>query len=230
MRILTRLIFILAIVAKARATIYVVAYDKATGAMGMSVTSSGPPYIGNKRFHRNVFGMGMVGAGGMGLCKGSTPREFLRAGMSASQIAEEISKQCDPVQPYYRLAIVTADGDVKVHSGADGCNPDNVICSNIQGDGFGVTGGGLLEGVAEATFNEFKNLPMTIPLECRLYMTMIKTHESGGEILNFRMANIIVAYPGKKSFDQWETSGWEKHLLRGLKKRMQKTGVSCPGW
>src|SRR3712207_1986027 len=103
MRLVLLHILFLLIALPAKATLYVVAYDKETGAMGLAVTSSGPPYFDNKTFHRSKFEQGIVAAGGLGFCRKSTPMEFLEAGLTASEIAKKIAEQCDPVQPYYRL-------------------------------------------------------------------------------------------------------------------------------
>lgn len=215
---------------KAQATIFIVAFDKATGAMGMAVSSSGPAYLDYRRINRPFHGQAIANAGGMGYCKRATPDIFIEQGLSAKEIVKEIARQCDPVQPYYRLAVVTANGDVAVHSGADGCNPDNHVCANLQGDGFGVTGGGLLEGVAEATFEEYKSIPQDIPLECRLHRALSRTYEAGGEIWNFKVASIQVSYPNQPEIQQWEVRGKEYKFLGNLQWQMQRDGINCPGW
>ncbi len=225
------LLLILATTFSAHATIYIVAYDKATGAMGVAVSSSGPAFFDKSRMNNSIHGVGIAVAGGMGFCKKATPLDFLEEGLTAKEVALRVAEQCDPVQPYYRLAVVTNNGDVYVHSGADGCNPDNIVCANLQGEGFGVTGGGLEEGVAEVAFESFKKQPTTIPLECRLFNTLDALYEAGGEIWRFKTAGIMVGYPGEEDFRTWQTTGRREHrFLARLQYKMQKDDVTCPGW
>jgi uncharacterized Ntn-hydrolase superfamily protein len=211
---------------QASATIYIVAYDELTGAVGTAVSSSGPPWFNQKRWHVEQEGLGMVSAGGAGFCSKATPLKFLQAGLSAKEIAEAIALQCDEVKPYYRLAIVTNKGDAFVHEGPEGCNEWNYECATLQGDKFGVTGGGLEETVVQQTFDHFKKLDPKIPLECRLFDTLKATFEAGGETIDFKVTGITVTYPtGRKG--SWQVSSSEWKLLGKVEEKMRKDHVSC---
>lgn len=211
----------------ANATIYIVAFDEATGAVGTAVSSSGPPWFKEKRWHVSEPGLGMVSAGGAGFCSKATPLEFLRLGLSARDIAYNIARQCDEKKPYYRLAIVTNKGDTFVHEGPEGCNEWNEECATIQGSGFGVTGGGLEEGVVQKTFDHFQGLGTSAPLECRLYSALKRAFDEGGETIDFKVSGITVHYPNQSKALRWQISGSELKLLGKLSEKMREDGVYC---
>jgi uncharacterized Ntn-hydrolase superfamily protein len=223
-------IFVSLFSTSSEATIYIVAYDEATGAIGTAVSSSGPPYFNNNRWHVEEKGLGMVSAGGGGFCSKATPAKFLKQGLTAKEIALKIAEQCDDYKPYYRLAVVTSKGDVYVHEGPEGCNEWNEQCATMQGEKYGVTGGGLEDGVVLATFEHFKTLDKKIPLECRLFDTIKKAFDAGGETIDFKVTGITVSYPNKRSTESWQVSGSEWKLLSKLQDKMSKGGVSCASW
>ena len=206
------------------ATVYIVAYDEASGAMGQAVASSGPAYVESSRFQIHEHGLGLVGAGGLGLCGGANARKLLTKHLTASEIVDIISKKCDRAKPYYRLAVVTSHGEIKLHLGPQGCNSHNHNCGSLQSPHLGVIGGGLKAGVLQATFDHFQSLDPSLPLECKLLSTLRKTFASGGEFKNFKVANIVVSYPGRSKVNVWQSKGAESGLLSKL---AGKVGQHC---
>ena len=213
----------------ARATIFIVAYDPLTGAMGQAVSSSGPAYVGTSRFQVREHGIGIVGGGGQGLCGSANARNLLQAHFSADEIAQRIKLRCDRRKPYYRLAVVTANGDIALHLGPDGCNSHNVNCGKVEGQTVGVIGGGLKAGVLNGTFEHFNSLDPAISLECRLLSTLRKTYELGGEFKNFIVANIVVSHPSRSRENVWQAKGQESGLLSKLSHDMNQSGANCTG-
>jgi len=218
---------LLAFTLTAQATVYLVAYDPISGAMGQAVSSSGPAYVDSSRFQIREHGLGMVGAGGLGLCGKAKPRTWLQQGLGAQEIADKVARACDRAKPYYRLAVVTANGEIALHLGPQGCNSHNHNCTKIQGEHAGVIGGGLKAGVAEKMFSYFNSLDPAIGLECRLLSTLKQTYADGGEFKNFIVANIVVSYPGRARANIWQSKGNESSLLSKLASKMRASGVDC---
>lgn len=211
----------------AHATVHVVAYDPTTGSMGLAVSSSGPAYIDAKTFNVRRHGIGIVGAGGAGLCGKAKANELLSRQLSASEIVTAISSRCNHARPYFRLAIVTADGDVRVHRGPQGCNSNNSNCGAIQGQHFGIIGGGLRAGVLQAGFDHFHSLSTQIPLECRLLSTLSAIHRAGGEFKNFKVSNISMSIPGRSATLAWQSKGAEGGQIASLRSSLRRSGFSC---
>lgn len=211
----------------AQATIFVVAYDPLTGAMGQAITSSGPAYVSSSRIQIREHGVGIVGGGGLGLCSNANAHSWLSAQLTADEIVSRISQRCDRKRPYYRLAVVTANGDIGLHLGPDGCNSHNANCGKLQGEHVGVIGGGLKSGVLQGSFDHFNSLDQAIPLECRLMSTLRRIYALGGEFKNFKVANIVVSYPARARENVWQAKGRESSLLRDLSRDLERSGVRC---
>lgn len=209
------------------ATIYIVAYDPMTGAMGQAVASSGPAYVNSSRFQVREHGLGLVGAGGLGLCGRANARGLLERHLGAREIARTISQRCDRAKPYYRLATVTANGEIGLHLGPQGCNSHNNNCGKILGQTIGVIGGGLKANVLQTTFNYLASLDPAIPLECRLQQTLRTMMNAGGEFKNFIVANIVVSYPSRSRAGVWQAKGSEAGLMSRLSREMAEDGVRC---
>lgn len=210
-----------------RATIFIVAYDPATGSMGQAVASSGPAYVSTSRFQVRSHGVGIVGAGGLGLCGKANARTLLEKHLSADEISSLISNRCDRSKPYFRLAVVTANGDIALHLGPDGCNAKNRNCGKLLGQNVGVIGGGLKANVLQTTFDHFNSLDPAITLECRLLETLEAMMAAGGEFKNFIVANIVVSHPSRSRMGVWQSKGSEAGHIRKLRNEMREDGVSC---
>ncbi|MBI4405672.1 MAG: DUF1028 domain-containing protein [Deltaproteobacteria bacterium] len=205
-----------------RATLYVAAYDPPTKAIGLAYSSSGGNF-----WQTRVKGKGLVGAQAYGLCAQATPDAFLRDGLSASLVAEQLQKQCHAIRwESYRLVVITSDGAIASVIAEQGCTSDNQECGELKELDFLIIGGGLVEGVLGKGQQAYLKTDAE-SLGCRLLQTLWAVYRAGGEKKDFRGASITIDDPSHLSLIHWEARGPEQQLLPDLQQQMKMGGDSC---
>lgn len=225
MRITVFVVFIsvFALAQQARGTIYLVAHDPVTGSIGMAYSSSGGNF-----WQTRVKGRGLLGEQSYGLCQHATPATFLKAGDSAQLVADQLEAQCDAAHwDRYRLAVVTADGEIAGLIAKAGCHAGNHDCGMRWGDHFLIIGGGLSDGVLDAGLRAYARTDPDSPLYCRLLKTLEKVYQAGGEKKQFRGASLTVDDPTLTELLHWEARGAENTLLATLIHNMQLGEHQC---
>ena len=216
-------IAVVSIGVSARATIYVAAYDPATRAIGYAYSSSGANFWQTK-----VKGKGLIGAQAYGLCSEATPEKWLREGLSAQGVADELTRQCRQAGwEKFRLVAITADGAIAGVIAKQGCHRQNEVCGEIKSRDFIVIGGGLEANVLEAARDFNDALPSETSLPCRLYRTLREVYRAGGEKKDFRGASVTVDFPSRSKLMHWEARGAEGTLLETIHNQMHQEGHVC---
>lgn len=208
-------------------TVYFTAFDKVSGTTALVYSSSGGNF-----WQTLVKGKGMIGAQSYGLCHEATPEIFLNQNLSAEQLIFELSTQCTQVNWHnYRLSVVTIDGQMSSHIASNGCHDGNVFCGSEKGEEFLITGGGLEEQTLKMTRDYYNSLPKKISFTCRLYKTLVKAYEVGGELKEFRGASITMDNPAWDNFfDIRHKRKWnepENVLLENLSIQLKEKGFDC---
>jgi uncharacterized Ntn-hydrolase superfamily protein len=208
-------------------TFYLVAFDPRTKQFGQAAASSGyVSGIASHWYQHRVKGKGMAGEQAYTLRGCSNVTKHIESGLSAPDVAKKVMAECYARNwNQWRLAVVTADGQIEGMIAKTGCHSGNPLCGKLNTTTptpFLVMGGGLRPNVLEAAIAKWKTIDPALDLSCRLYIALKACFEAGAEIVPLRGVSLGVDGPNMATalYIRHQTTAGNPQLLEGLTRQL----------